>query len=423
MENPILFVTYGGGHMHMVIAVAKALEKRADSPPIKVLGMPAAAQTLRSAGLNVVTFNDFLDPESDRDAIEWGTSLLEGNHNPDAGIPVRETVAYMGLSYKDLVLRHGVAEAKRLFRRKGRKAFHPVTVLSRCIEHLKPCIVVSTNSPRAEAAAIDAAKAAGLPNIVMTDLFLGMMDYPIVADDVTFLNEFALEGFCRFELFDKANSQSHCVGNPAFDNLLSRNAEPDVAWLQTWLPDLPIAPSVLHADMPAWFDEASFSSYTKTETECIAEMDAVYNGCQLAGANYLVRPHPSQNRAIFEQFVAEHSGAYLAASLPLHDLLGAVDLVVARSTTVALEAVYLRQKVLQLDPELHFDLPLAQMGVAAGAKLDHNLASAIRLCLEDDEAHLRRLAHAETVLPRLPAAHLIADLILKRVGPKFERPK
>lgn len=422
MTGPILFVTYGGGHMHMVTAVAAALRQRPDAPAIRVMGLPAALSTLRAAGLDVFSFVDLLDKDTDADAIAWGTDLARKHHSPHTGIPLEESVAYLGLSFKDLVTRFGEDRAKALMAEKGRHAFRPVTILSRAIEKVAPSVVVATNSPRAEAAAIDAALNAGLPNIVMADLFSGMIDYPLKAADVTFLNQFAEEGFVEYGLFDASVSTAHHLGNPAFDGLLDRHVQPDLARLRQMVPGLPDAPAVLHADMPAWFDPVALAPHTKDADEIWSEMATVHAACQEARASYLIRPHPSQDDAPFKAFVAQHAGAYLAASPPLHDLIEAVDLVIARSTTVALEAVYLRQDVLQLDPETHVDLPLAQMGVAKGVALNGALASAIRSCLEDAEARSARRAQADAVLARAPAAEAIADLILDRAHRQTKDP-
>ena len=99
----------------------------------------------------------------------------------------------------------------------------------------------------------------------------------------------------------------------------------------------------------------------------------------------------------------------------MHDLIERVDLVVARSTTVAIEAVYLGQNVLQLEPARHGDLPLVAMGVAAGVEDLRGLAHAVRSCLEDTQQRAARLSSMKTVLPQKKAAVSIADLILKRV--------
>ena len=69
----LLFVTYGGGHAHMVYPVVQAL--RASEAfvqgriAIDVLGLPAATYTLNTNGIDCLRFRDFLDPALDLSLI------------------------------------------------------------------------------------------------------------------------------------------------------------------------------------------------------------------------------------------------------------------------------------------------------------------------------------------------------------------
>ena len=51
----------------------------------------------------------------DTKAIAWGKQLSAEYHRPESGIDEEESVAYLGLSYWDLVQRHGEAQAANLF--------------------------------------------------------------------------------------------------------------------------------------------------------------------------------------------------------------------------------------------------------------------------------------------------------------------
>lgn len=419
MSKRVLFVAYGGGHVHMITAVSKSLRQCAPQVQQLAVGLPTARAALAKAGLDVIGFEDVLDPINDADALEWGGKLAETHHASHTGIPYEVSVAYLGLSFKDFVLRHGLDAAWDAVARDGRNAFYPLTVMERLIPQTRPDIVVATNSPRAEAAALAVARRHGLPTVAMVDLFTGMRDYRIKADDIVFLNQVAHDSCHAMDILPPPGTYSaHLLGNPAFDNLLSRRAKPDPIWLDTVFPQRKGRPVVLFADMPAWVEGATGIGHLKTDAETLLELDLVWRATRQAGAFLAIRPHPSQRRHAFEDFIARHEGTALAAAQNLEDLLERVHLVVARSTTVALQACFLRQKVLQIEPARHTDMPVFAMGLAAGTDNLNDLGQTVTETLRDTQAHRLRVDMADRLLPSTPASDQIAELIRMRLASK-----
>lgn len=414
----LLFVTYGGGHAHMIYPVVHALRAagafKQGSIIIDVLGLPAATYTLNNNGIDCLRFSDFLDPARDADAIAWGEELARQHHSPTVGVSREDSVAYLGLNYKDLVLQHGEAKAAELFAQRGRQCFLPLHAMARIFDRLKPGFVVTSNSPRAEAAALAVANDRGIPSLAMTDLFTGLGGYALKAGSVTFLNQLAQEMFLADGLVDPAISEFHFTGNPAFDKILALPHEKTPGWMAGQFPGVGDRKAVLHADMPAWWDAVNKRSYFKTEADIAAELEACYAATVANGAAYLVRPHPSQDRAFYERWLAGRAHAFLAADPPLHELLANVDLLLARSTTVGLEAALMRKRILQLEAHLHPDLPLAAMGVAWGSRGYAQLPAEIGQALGDDVGFAAILAEIPRKLPTQPAALKIADIVLRK---------
>ena len=215
----VLFVTYGSGHVRMVVPVARALAKAGLAHPL-VLALTTAAPVAREAGLEVLQFKNFLRPGdiSDQAAMVYGQRLMSAMPGPIAD--PEETAAYLGLSYQELALKVGLDEAEYQYQRDGRQAFLPVSTLQRIVKKIAPSLVVATNSPRAERAAIMAARSLGLPSICLVDLFcldevkwIGVPDY---ADKVCVLNESVK---CFLLSAGRLDSQVVVTGNPAFDEL------------------------------------------------------------------------------------------------------------------------------------------------------------------------------------------------------------
>lgn len=419
MSKQVLFVTYGGGHAPMAYPVVHALRRSEafarQELQVQVLGLPAAAHTLRSNGVECLGFRDFLDPLEDADAIEWGRELATRHHSPTIGVAYEDSVAYLGLCYKDLVLRHGEAEAAALMAQKGRQAFFPLTVMERVFDRLRPDFVVTSNSPRSEAAAIELATRRGIDSLSMTDLMSSMGGLFLKAGTVTFLSSVARDMYKADGLVDESASQLVCTGNPAFDKILCLQWEKDPAWMAENFPHVGDRKVVLHADMPAYWDCDGQFTHFRTEDEIWAELDACYQAVRASGAAYLVRPHPSQVVAFYERWISGKPGAYLAAACNLHRVLANADLVIARTTTVSLEAVLMRRRVLQLEWERHRDLPLAAMGVAWGSRGFETLAGDVKNALENDAGFKEIQRQIDDKLPAEPAAPKIAAIILGRL--------
>ncbi|MFO0388293.1 MAG: hypothetical protein ACK502_01040 [Alphaproteobacteria bacterium] len=420
MKKTLLFVIYGGGHAHMVYPVVHALRASAafikGQLHIEVLGLPAAKYTLKVNGVECFGFVDYLRPDVDADAIAWGKELAKAHHSPTVGIDLEDSIAYLGLCYKDIVTRLGEQEAAELFGRKARHAFYPLTIMERIFDDIKPDMVITSNSPRSEAAAIATASGHGIENLIMTDLFTGLGDYPLKARNITFINAFAKDMFVADGLVDEQISTCYYTGNPAFDRILTLPKEKDAAWMAAHFPQVVGRKTVLHADMPAYWHTGKKCSHNKTEAEVIQELEACYDAALQAGAYYLIRPHPSQDRAFYAKWLENKRDASLAATCDLHELLRNIDVLIARTTTVGLEAAYLHKRIVQLDADFHADLPLAKMGIAWGVNSYADLPETLKNALSDDKKLEKIINQIKQVLPDTPAAFSIARIILEKVG-------
>src|ERR1035437_238143 len=161
MEKTILFVTYGGGHARMIIPVLREL-RTCIGIRAEVLACTSAGPIFQSEGIPYLGYKDFIS-QDDRFARLYGQHFAERFHIPESGIERVEAIAYFGLSYWDLVHRLGESVAMCLFERHNTQAFFQVTVLERIIDEIKPNMVVTTNSPRSEQAAVAVALERGIP--------------------------------------------------------------------------------------------------------------------------------------------------------------------------------------------------------------------------------------------------------------------
>jgi hypothetical protein len=343
----ILAVAYGGGHIAMMLPVLRALRERQPDLDITLLALTTAARVARDAGETPLGYADLLhllSPEEQAQALALGRALQPGNTHPD--IPEAETVAYLGINAWDLLQQLGVCAADALLAAKGRQGFHPLHFFRRIVAHLQPDLVLATNSPRSEYAAVDAATEAGIPSLALLDLFALPGDafaarkrYP---SRVCVLSEAVRDNLIR------AGWPPECIaitGNPAFDALNAPQTRAAGLALRAEL-GAPQRTLILLALQP---EPATHPASPGRQGDPLLP-ERVLQACINSVRPHpdwtlIVRPHPSQPTPTLRH------DPQLRLSLPiepLHPLLHAVDAVITGTSTVALEAHLAGRRVLQL---------------------------------------------------------------------------
>jgi hypothetical protein len=357
-RKKVLFVAYGGGHAHMVIPVARALLNGDWATPV-VLGLTSAADLVRAAGLPLLQFKDFLDP-GDQEARRWGEQLLAGMTG--ATIDPDESVAYLGLSFHELVRRVGENEALRQYAVKGRHCFLPIDVLERILDRVKPDLVVSTSAPRAEHAAFLAARRLGIPSVCLIDTFIQddamRLGAPGYADAICVLNESVKQVLTAVGARAGA---VHCTGNPAFDVLqdpataeAGRALRERMAWAGKKVVLLPVQKfQPYHPLTGGW---PGFELPRRLEAGLVQWVRHQGN------AVLCIRPRPD------DPAPKTPAGANIIETgreWPLAPLLHAVDIVVTICSTVGLEGYITGARVIQiLGTPFDDSTPWLKFGVA-----------------------------------------------------------
>lgn len=358
-----LVVTYGGGHANMTIPLIRELAQRGWS--VTALGATTAGPQLRAAGIPAVGYRDLVGPGDER-ALADGERLAPSSHDPSTGIPLEESIAYLGLSYRDLAERVGEEEAGARWERWGRHALLPLGPMSRAIERWRPDAVVTTNSPKSERAALVVAHEMGIATLALEDclgirpgLFPAVVP-PFRADRVCAPTSIATEHLIA-QGTDAASVR--ITGNPAFDPL-ARISASDVDAVRARLGLRSARPAILVAGH-AFTDMAVLG-------RMFARLAAAEADCDL-----LFRRHPSRRSADASAALAGAPGrARLADDVPVQPLLAAVAVLLTVASTTALEAILLGTPVIQLGRgtavstggETADDLPLYRYGASVLAE-------------------------------------------------------
>lgn len=394
-----LFVSYGGGHVKALLPVARRVRELGIAEPL-YLALTTAAPLVREAGIPTIGFADLLTP-ADEEARRKGEELAAALAVPAADHD--ESVAYLGLSYVDLERREGSARAAALYAEYGRQAFLPLGVLERAIRRLQPALVIATNSPRAEQAALQMARTLGVPSVCLVDL-LGIWERdrlaaPEYADVVCVLNESVRDSLVAG---GRPPQDVRVTGNPAFDTVLDPAMVAAGAALRReagWdaLHVCLYASSPEPAAYPGSSQQGDPAFPRRIER---ALLDAVIANPSLA---IWVRRHPSEPSASEVAALAHPRIRVSAGDMPLHACIHASDEVLVTVSTVGVEANLAGKYVTQVRGSIFDDLsPYFAMGIAQRELTLERLAAGYEPA--PDTAMVLRRPPAATATDRVVAA-------------------
>ncbi|MEJ8858366.1 hypothetical protein WKW79_27615 [Variovorax robiniae] len=355
-----LFVSYGGGHVKALLPVALRVRELGLASPI-YLALTTAAPDVRRTGIPTLGFRDLLEP-GDQRSREHGMRLAA--ELKVHATEYEESVAYLGLSYRDLEDSLGPQGATAEYARYGRQAFLPVPTLRRALDLYKPSLVVATNSPRAEQAAIHAANQHGTPAVCLVDLLgvweQALLTQPTYADALCVLNASVQR---RLIEAGRKESQVRVTGNPAFDTInnvemrdLGRRYRAQAGWgalhvcLYASSPEPEQIPGVAGVGDPAL--------PRRIESALVA---AALKNPHMA---LWIRRHPSEVPIDSERY--SHFRIRVSTTdMPLHACIHASDEVIVTTSTVGIEASLAGKSVVQVRGSILDHLaPYLEMGIA-----------------------------------------------------------
>lgn len=355
----VLFVTYGGGHVQMVIPVAKRLHS--SGVKVAVFALTTAIAVIEASGLPFFTYADL--PQFDDPATQAHGKRLSDDLPSGRALPAIETQAYLGVNYRDLERLFGTAKAADLWAKSGRQIFHPLSTLHELLSDLRPALVVATNSPRTEKAAVEAATSLGIPAVVMVDMFaLQEMKWLSRSDfgrHLFVLNESVRQ---RMIALGRPSTEVTVSGNPAFDSLhdpkmiaAGHRLRADrgwgtggrfvILWASSPEPELhPFTGEPANPDFPSSVEE---------ELRRIVASDS--------RLELIIRRHPSEDQSVLVADRITQSTHSDDVSAVIH----AVDLVVVTCSTVGLQSYIVGVPVISVEGSVFTkDAPYSAYGIA-----------------------------------------------------------
>lgn len=357
----------------MLAPVVKLAQQRGHE--VVFLGLTTAQHYLAGQGIPAIGFADLLS-DTDDAARAYGRELA-ADLPPGGTVPLAESQAYLGLCFADLVADMGEEEARARYAGHGRQAFLPVRTLRRAIQKIMPDIVVATNSPRAERAAIMAAGQLGIPSVCAVDSFalreVEWIGVPGFATRVCVLNDAVKATIAQY---GRSADEIIVTGNPAFDSLFTEQMVQAGAALRAqsgWAADGRITILFASQDEPT---HHTFTGVGGGDPTLPDRMEQVLRDFVAYTPDYrlVIRYHPNQKRV----FVPGMNVEFSPPSQALQPLLHAVDIVVATTSTVAIEASLIGKPVLTVDSSIFtVDAPFSRMGISVGVMTPEETPAAL----------------------------------------------
>lgn len=213
----VFFCSYGGAHVSAILPVLVEMKNRGHESVY--LALTTAGRVAKHASIPHVRPIDYIDL-NDKDIQSWGRRLVKNHHTNGKGISFEESVAYLGVSFKDLVQDMGEARAWKRYEERGLNAFCPVHFLRKILEKERPDVVVATTSPRMEKAALRAAYQLGIPSLCMVELF-GIMEETWLSrpDNGHVLAVSRPDVVARMVAEGRESKDIFLTGSPMFDQL------------------------------------------------------------------------------------------------------------------------------------------------------------------------------------------------------------
>jgi len=348
----------------MILPVIEALKTQAPALTCVLLALTTGYAKAVAAGVSPLGYKDLLYLVDVDAAMHWGRRLLIGNSNPD--VSEEESIAYLGINYLDLITQHGEDGAAAVYAKEGRYGFRPLNFMRQLLDEIQPDVVVATNSPRSERAALDVAIQLGIPTVGLVDLF--------GQEDDTYVHQIAKPDWtCVISESVKQRLVGHgfhpksiaVTGNPAFDGLFSPLTQAVAqafvkhrGW--QWLAPILWAGQI---------DSTSDTTSEKKDGHKFAEnvettlRDFISSRKDLA---LVIRYHPSQWHTFHRLPDQERVHFSVPSQEPIHPLILAAKAVVVQNSTVGLESAVAGKPVVSLEHSLavQSSFSLAAMGVS-----------------------------------------------------------
>jgi len=331
---------------------------------IMILALTSARKEFMGVEAQLFGYKDFF---GGGDVDLYGETLA---NEMNSMIDSEETIAYLGQNFLEQVEEFGVDEATQRYKEYGRQGFLPIKSLLHIISNISPDLVVTTNSPRSEKAALMASQIFGVKALALIDMFaircLPWFKDKNIADRICVLSEEV-----KASLVDAGRSSESIVvtGNPAFDPLVNyyRSRKNEINQKRRKRPFTVLWASQLE---PAYCGDMRKSGDENLPNKVESELECIFS--KRKDWQLIVRNHPNETVRSYPNFVE-----ISLQQENLTDLLERVDLVVTLTSTVGFQGAILGAQLVTIDKSVFTEtMPFSSMGLSKGI-VDLNMLESV----------------------------------------------
>ena len=359
----VVGVAYGGGHANVVIPVLQELQHRGFETTL--IALTSAGPQARRMGIAHKGYVDYMHLIDRARAEELGQPQAQAIHNESSGIAFSETLAYIGANLLENHQAFGRDMAELAFQKASRHSFLPVELFKKILAAEEADLVLATNSPRSEKAALIAAQEMGIPSVRVEDLYgvpnlhesvreqLGADLYAqtvgrktLTPTRICFMCDYARQNFIAkqtaWDVQGVTEENSVVTGQPVFAAIDEVVKTPPAFDLITSDPALPTI---------TWAHQN-----VTPDGDAVFQMLAAWHRDHGHKYRFIVKVHPNmtpEGIAAVESHFHSSSGAirFIHSQVPPNDVLWNSHLVMAQESTMLTQAAYMERPVIILDPQ------------------------------------------------------------------------
>ena len=368
MRKKILVVTYGGGHVNIMVPIIKELNIQKDVDVV-VIGLSIAGSVLLKNNIPFLTFADFKNIIWDNTAQKEGERLATEYYTSGKDLTFEDTILYFGCLMRDMLIQYSREEIQALINEKGKKAFLPQYTMSKIIDQIKPDFILTGDCPRSERAATIVGKEKHIPTMNIHDYLAFESRHKLEADTIAVMCDIT-----RDNLIKQGHDSDKIVitGQPAFDSILNQSKVFKITEILNKY-KLPQQKYIVLGTQP---DPSS-----KDMLNLVIEVMKQYPEYGL-----LVKPHPGEDICIHKEIISNHLGSniFLLPEADIRELIFISNTLITIFSTVGFESVLFGKPLIQLNltgkPN---PIPLFKYGVSLCAENKADLEESLKKALLD----------------------------------------
>ncbi len=399
----ILFVSYGGGHINMLLPIFEKCKN--NGYVVDIIALTGAKLITNSLGIKSLGFRDFVRGIDINKIKDFGNKILFENYSHGSGIDKEESIYYLGINWQENLERYGQEMTERIYRKVKRHSFLPIKFFERIIKENKYGLVVTTNSPKSERAAIIAANNLKIKSIRIEDLFfdddlqLDLIE-KLEVDYSSSIGKFKAKPTKIFVMCEYTKS----LYKKNKDVMLLKTSESDVVVTGQPILDRLVKNGFASLEKKQRSNNQKkefilwcHSNDTKDESEVYSLICNWLKNYSTKSLNLAIKLHPHFNlkhKKFIQNLFSKFSSNYFFVDdkIRTEDVIKQCKVLIAQESTTMLEAFFLRKSSICLDPtNIRENIHYVKCEICSRITNEKELSDKINLISDIDKNRFKKI--------------------------------